>query len=127
MWEERICNPTVIQGANLPSLLLTFTHESMGTIVAARYHSRAWGSRTSLDTKGMVMTTIQARNGARKKMWICIVTGTRLELLLGDRDTMETSIIIFNPEGKEETKNISIPVKLRGADKEVMTKKTPLK
>ena len=102
MWEERICNPTVIQGANLPSLLLTFTHESMGRVVAARYHLRARGSKTSLVAKGMVRTTIQARNGARNKMWICIVTGTRLELLLGDRDTMETSIIIFNPEGKDE-------------------------
>ena len=104
--------------------------DSMGDIVPAKCHLRAWGSEKYLDTKGMFYTTIESENGARVHTWVYVVGGTRPEPLLGDTDAENLGIIKFNPKGNVPTSQIkriepnrSIPDKLRQAGIKVRTEK----
>ena len=104
--------------------------DSMGDIVPAKCHLRAWGSEKYLDTKGMFQTTIECERGAKVQTWVYVVGGTRPEPLLGDNDAENLGIITFDPRGKESneivnriTLNKSIPDKLRQAGMKVKTEK----
>ena len=73
---------------------------SMGKVVAAKSHLRAWGSKGYLDTKGMFKTTLETASGAQKRTWVYVVAGTRPEPLLGDHDAEDLGVITFHPEGR---------------------------
>ena len=103
-------------------------HPKMGKVVAANCILRAWGSKATLDVKGMVKTEIRTKKGARRRSWVYIVGGHKPEPLLGDRDAEELGIVTFNPEGREpeqeelgeeqlvqKLKETSLPEKLRAA------------
>ena len=72
---------------------------------------RAWGSKTNLDVKGMVETTITTAKGAQITTKVYIVDGFHPEPLLGDSDAEKLGFISFNPEGRdpepEEVKRIA--------------------
>ena len=76
-------------------------HPKMGKVVAANCILRAWGSKATLDVKGMVKTEVRTKKGARRRSWVYIVGGHKPEPLLGDRDAEELGIVTFNPEGRE--------------------------
>ena len=57
--------------------------ESMGEVAPADTHLRAWGSKTNLDVKGMVKTTITTAKGAQITTNVYIVDGFHPEPLLG--------------------------------------------
>ena len=111
--------------------------EKMGKVVAADTHLRAWGSKTRLDTKGRVRTTLQTKRGAKKETWVYIVAGTRPEPLLGEEDAEDLGIIQFLPEGRAATSQerevghiekakASIPERLRRSGLTVQTEKPEL-
>ena len=73
----------------------------MGHVMAADTHLRAWGSKTKLDVKGMVSTTLTTEKGATSKSKVYIVDGFHPEPLMGDRDAQKLGFIVFNKEGRE--------------------------
>ena len=73
----------------------------MGVVVAADTHLRAWGSKSNLDVKGMIKTTLRTKKGATTQTTIYIVDGYHPEPLLGDLDAEELGFIIFNKEGRD--------------------------
>ena len=75
---------------------------SMGKVVAAKCHLRAWGSSTYLDTKGMFKTVLQTVSGAWKRSWVYVVAGARPEPLLGDEDAEDLGVVTFHPEGRRD-------------------------
>ena len=58
-------------------------YRSMGKVEAADTRLRAWGSKTYLDMKGMMETTLKAEGGARTKSKVYIVDRYKPEGLLG--------------------------------------------
>jgi hypothetical protein len=72
---------------------------SMGNVVAANCTLRAWGSKTSLDAKGMIMTHISTLKGAKTRSWV--YNGHNPEPLLGDKDAEALGIVVFCPEGRD--------------------------
>ena len=98
---------------------------SMGRVVPAECHLRAWGSDTNLDVKGMFRAKLEAARGAQTDTWVYVVAGTRPEPLLGEKDAEELGIITFDPAGRSATEEdvvavrkvekASIPAKLRRA------------
>ena len=135
------CEPTIIPPHKY--------RDTMGRIVAADCHLRAWGSDKYLDVKGMFSTTLTTSLGIKCTTWVYVVDGTRPEPLLGDRDAEALGIISFHPEGRlpdpelvthmqpsknnarqQSVKNVqiqekqaSIPSKLRKAGINVQTQK----
>ena len=79
----------------------TAYESSMGEVIPADTHLRAWGSETNLDVKGMVKTTITTAKGAQITTHVYIVDGFHPEPLLGDADAERLGFISFNPEGRE--------------------------
>ena len=73
----------------------------MGTVIAADTHLRAWGTKSNLDVKGMVNSTIKTEKGAETSSKIYIVDGFHPEPLLGDTDAENLGFIIFNKEGRD--------------------------
>ena len=75
--------------------------ESMGEVVAADTHLRAWGSETNLKVCGMVNSTITTKKGAKVDTKVYIVDGFHPEPLLGDADAEALGFITFNEEGRD--------------------------
>ena len=78
--------------------------QCMGEVEAADTRLRAWGSKTYLDIKGMIETTLVAGGGAKTRSKVYIVDGYKPEGLLGDTDAEELGIITFNGDGKKVEK-----------------------
>ena len=55
--------------------------KEMGKVYPADTNLRAWGSKSNLDVKGMVNTTITTENGARTRSKVFIVNGYHPEPL----------------------------------------------
>ena len=102
--------------------------KEMGEIQPADTNLRAWGSKSNLDVKGMVNTTITTEKGARTRSKVFIVNGYHPEPLLGANDAQSLGFITFNYDGKDpdhrkvpersvksisEENNHNIPEKLR--------------
>ena len=108
--------------------------DQMGKVVPADCNLRAWGSDTYLDVKGMFQTELVAPSGAKTTTWVYVVSGTRPEPLLGEKDAEALGIITFNPQGRPPRTNeqshsvcqISIPAKLRKAGFSVAARKPDL-
>ena len=124
-------------GSNTTIITPEMYKESMGKMVAARSHLRAWGTTDYLDTKGMFKTNLTTASGATKRTWVYVVAGARPEPLLGDHDAEDLGIVSFNPEGRapkeekgdeshEDVNKVSIPAMLRQAGKRVITERPPL-
>ena len=75
--------------------------QCMGEVEAVDTRLRAWGSKTYLDIKGMIETTLVAGGGAKTRSKVYIVDGYKPEGLLGDTDAEELGIIAFNGDGKK--------------------------
>ena len=73
--------------------------ESMGKVVAANNYLREKGLAGYMDTKRMLKTTLTTARGASTRTWVYVVTGARLEALLGDHDAEAIGIGSTNQEG----------------------------
>lgn len=79
--------------------------KQMGKVEAADTHLRAWGSKSNLDVKGMIKSTLATEKGATTNTKIFIVDGFHPEPLLGDQDAESLGYITFNKEGREPEAN----------------------
>ena len=66
-------------------------------MVAANFTLSAWGSKTSLDVRGIIRTV----KGAKTRSWVYIVGGHNPEPLHGDNDAEALGIVVFCPEGRD--------------------------
>ena len=82
-----------------------FYHPKMGKLRKPTTRLRAWGSKVSLDVRGMFHTTLVTKKGARKDTVVYIVAGYMPEALLGDADAEDLGIIRFSGEGRDPTES----------------------
>lgn len=80
-----------------------FYHPKMGKLLKPNTTLRAWGSKFSLDVRGMFYTMLVTEKGARKYTVVYIVAGYKPEALLGDADAEDLGIISFNRQGRDPT------------------------
>ena len=80
-----------------------FYHHKMGKLLKPNTTLRAWGSKFSLDVRGMFYTTLVTEKGARKYTVVYVVAGYRPEALLGDGDAEDLGIISFHRQGRDPT------------------------
>ena len=80
-----------------------FYHHRMGKLRKPTTTLRAWGSKVSLDVRGMFNTTLVTEKGASKYTVVYIVAGYKPEALLGDADAEDLGIISFNGQGRDPT------------------------
>ena len=76
-------------------------NKDMGKVYPADTNLRAWGSKSNLDVKGMVNTTITTEKGASTRSKVFIVNGYHPEPLLGANDAQCFGFITFNNDGKD--------------------------
>ena len=91
-------------GSNITIITPDMYKKSMGKVVAARSHLRAWGSNKYLDTKGMFKTTLNTSSSATKETWVYMMAGARPEPLLGDHNAEDLGVISFHPKSAQENK-----------------------
>ena len=93
-------------------------NKDMGKVYPADTNLRAWGSKSNLDVKGMVNTTITTEKGASTKSKVFIVNGYRPEPLLGANDAQFLGFITFNSDGKDPSNEDSSTSCLKAISKE---------